>query len=230
MRLPLLPLPDGILIPGSVLRTRLPHAVAEGLLDALPTAGQELIVAAVPLLPKPARGRSSDDGKSVNPSSASSSSTDPWLSLDRLHDIGVAARVAHIARRPEDSTWDIALEGRYRLAVREVALIRCRSGGFGDYLVAGEQLDYLDNLTPAVRQQQQQQQQPEATSPEQLKLAGELMAGMQQLLAAMQAQGGGAKAAARAARVLQVRCVSSIVEVIFSILSLLRFFSRSVYK
>jgi hypothetical protein len=177
--LPLLPLVDAVLLPGAFLRVHLSskgHATAL-LQHLLRQEGDEVLVAAVPLLP-PMPGRK---GCTVPPLTEEEGE-EGGIDLGLLHELGTAARIVQLSRRTQvrlgaeaascishhlvgrvSSTppsltrsppypqqaggWVVVVEGICRVRVREVAMATSAPM----YVATVEQLDYLPVPTQKAR-------------------------------------------------------------------------------
>jgi len=139
--LPLLPLLDGsVLLPGGFHRVTASSESSAALVAHLLKRGasSETLadVAAVPVLSAPPEAGATllslDDHATT-------------LDLDRLHNIGTAARVVEILRSPSDN-FQLVLEGRCRVKIRDVTLAGGESAhrnSNGMYIAKVKQLDYF---------------------------------------------------------------------------------------
>lgn len=174
--LPLLPLFDGaVLLPGGFLRV---DASAVLVADITRRRGAAADVAAVPVAGVAELADGEDDSGA--------------LDLERVHGVGVAARVAQL-QRGSDGGWVAVVEGRCRVAVEGVA---AAPGEAGIYVASVRQLDYLGDAPAAG-----------AGGKEQEQLLRGVVRGVRRLLAAARAPQG--DLGARTVRVLQVSGVQA---------------------
>ncbi|KAH7619113.1 hypothetical protein Ndes2526B_g06066 [Nannochloris sp. 'desiccata'] len=173
--LPLLPLLDGsILLPGGFHKVTASSESSAALVAHLlkrGTSSESLAdVAAVPVLSAPTEASTTrlslDDDAAI-------------FDLDRLHNIGTAARVVEILRSPSDN-FQLVLEGRCRVKIRDVTLTG-RGSSYqnvdGMYIAKVKQLDYF-------RAGQHARDLAEDASKEEVKLQKQLLKGVRTIFEA----------------------------------------------
>lgn len=166
--LPLFPLFYGsVLLPGGFIRLEVDSKGASVVQDILrkQTEASSADVAAVPVLGSP-------HASSASHSPRDGCEDDAELDLDTVHGVGVAARIQQMQRHPS-GTWLLTLEGRCRVAVKEVTA----GSRAGLYVASVRQLDYFKGGAGAT-----------AVTKEQEQLMKALLRGVRRLLAAAQGQ------------------------------------------
>lgn len=122
--LPLLPIPNQVLLPSAFARVRVPGKLQRSvaLVEHLAsTSGQTVLVATVPLLPK-RNGNGKDRASGSHAVQPGGSAAGEAINVDDLFDMGTVAKVVQMARTPELDEWTLTLEGVCRVHVGAVTM------------------------------------------------------------------------------------------------------------